>query len=70
MENRNRLYRIPSEGKAGGVCAGIARYIDIPARRVRLAAVLLSLLASAGIWVYCALWVLLPVQKNDKTHRS
>lgn len=70
MKNRNRLYRLPAEGKLGGVCAGLARYTDIPAGRVRLAAVLLTLAASAGLWAYLVLWILLPAEKNDKTHRS
>ncbi|XBS68208.1 envelope stress response membrane protein PspC [Acerihabitans sp. KWT182] len=37
---KKRLYRRPDEGMIKGVCAGLARYFDIPVRLVRLIAVL------------------------------
>ncbi|WLS77009.1 envelope stress response membrane protein PspC [Erwinia pyri] len=35
-----KLYRIPARGKVKGVCAGIADYLDIPVRLVRVIVVL------------------------------
>lgn len=35
-----KLWRIPQQGKVKGVCAGIARYLDVPVRLVRLIVVL------------------------------
>lgn len=35
-----KLYRIPARGKVKGVCAGIAEYLDIPVRLVRVIVVL------------------------------
>ncbi|EXU76864.1 envelope stress response membrane protein PspC [Erwinia mallotivora] len=35
-----KLYRIPAQGKLKGVCAGIADYLDIPVRLVRVIVVL------------------------------
>ena len=35
-----KLYRIPSRGKVKGVCAGVAEYLDIPVRLVRVIVVL------------------------------
>lgn len=35
-----KLYRIPAQGKVKGVCAGIADYLDIPVRLVRVIVVL------------------------------
>ncbi|RWR03691.1 transcriptional regulator [[Pantoea] beijingensis] len=34
------LWRIPQQGKIKGVCAGIAHYLDIPVRLVRVMVVL------------------------------
>ena len=43
--NKNRfsgkkLWRIPQQGKVKGVCAGIARYLDVPVTLVRVMVVL------------------------------
>lgn len=38
-----KLWRIPQRGKLGGVCAGIADYLDIPAKYVRIVTVLAML---------------------------
>ncbi|ATO33520.1 Phage shock protein C [Dickeya dianthicola] len=35
-----KLYRLPEEGMIKGVCAGLARYFDVPVRLVRIIAVL------------------------------
>ncbi|WP_338556131.1 envelope stress response membrane protein PspC [Erwinia sp. E_sp_B04_7] len=35
-----KLYRIPERAKVKGVCAGIAEYLDIPVRLVRVIVVL------------------------------
>jgi len=43
-----------------GVCAGIADHYGWNVSSVRLAALLLILFASAGIWVYLALWIAIP----------
>lgn len=40
MNHRHKLYRIPQQGKLKGVCAGIANYLDIPVRLVRVIVVL------------------------------
>ena len=40
IANGKKLYRIPSRGKVKGVCAGVAEYLDIPVRLVRVIVVL------------------------------
>lgn len=37
---KQRLYRIPQQGKLKGVCAGLAHYFNIPVRLVRVIVVL------------------------------
>jgi phage shock protein C len=63
-----RLTRRPSEGKLGGVCAGIARYLDKDPTIVRLAWVILSVLPGfviGGLIAYAAAWALLPVDSSE-----
>ena len=63
-----RLTRRPSEGKLGGVCAGIARYLDTDPTIVRLAWVILSVVPGfviGGLIAYAAAWALLPVDGSE-----
>ena len=63
-----RLTRRPSEGKLGGVCAGIARYLDTDSTIVRLAWVILSVVPGfviGGVIAYAAAWALLPVDGSE-----
>jgi phage shock protein PspC (stress-responsive transcriptional regulator) len=59
-----RITRIPEEGQIGGVCAGLAAYLDADVTLIRLAWVVLSIvpgLLLGGILVYAICWMLLPV---------
>ncbi|WFN56420.1 envelope stress response membrane protein PspC [Dickeya lacustris] len=40
VRNDKTLYLLPEEGMIKGVCAGLARYFDVPVKLVRLIAVL------------------------------
>lgn len=58
-----RLTRLPAEGQLGGVCAGIAAYLDADVTLVRLAWVILSVVPGAivgGLIAYAAAWLILP----------
>ncbi len=64
MPRARRVTRIPEEGQLGGVCAGLAAYLDADVTLIRLAWVILSIvpgLLVGGVLVYAACWVLLPV---------
>jgi len=50
MPRRRRLYRLPGEGMLGGVCAGLADYINVDVVWVRLAYVLLTI--CTGLWFF------------------
>lgn len=66
--SKRRLTRIPAEGKLGGVCAGLARYLDTDPTVVRLAWVILSVVPGfviGGLIAYAAAWALLPVERGD-----
>lgn len=63
-----RLTRLPAEGKLGGICAGIARYLDTDPTIVRLAWLVLSVVPGfivGGLIAYAAAWVLLPVETDS-----
>jgi phage shock protein PspC (stress-responsive transcriptional regulator) len=58
-----RLTRLPADGKVGGVCAGIAAYLNADVTVVRLAWVILSIVPGAivgGLLAYAAAWLILP----------
>jgi phage shock protein C len=59
---RTPLYRHPTHQILGGVCGGLAEYLNIDPVLVRLLWVVMSIpTAGAGILAYIVLWLLLPV---------
>lgn len=57
------LRRFPSKGKLGGVCAGIAEYLNADVSLVRLAWVALSIVPGlfiGGVIAYIVAWLLVP----------
>ena len=58
-----RLTRLPADAKVGGVCAGVAAYLNADVSFVRLAWVILSIVPGAvigGLIAYAAAWLILP----------
>ena len=54
------LYRNPSQGWFGGVCAGFAEYWEVPAWVTRSFVFALFLFTGAVVfWLYIAAWVLI-----------
>lgn len=59
-----RLTRRPAEGRFGGVCAGIAAYLNADVTLVRLSWVVLSIVPGVfvgGVLAYLTAWVLMPI---------
>ena len=44
-----KLWRIPQQGMVKGVCAGIAQYLDVPVKLVRILVVLSILRHALGL---------------------
>ena len=64
MAVERRLYRLPTAGRLGGVCAGIADYLEQDVALVRLAWVVLSIIPGCvigGLIAYIAAWLIMPV---------
>jgi phage shock protein PspC (stress-responsive transcriptional regulator) len=59
------FHRAKYDRMLGGVCGGIANYIDWPAQNVRIVYVLASILSVAfpGALVYLVLWLFMPEEE-------
>jgi phage shock protein C len=65
MEATRKLYRSRTDRKLAGVCGGLAEYFGrTDTTVVRVAFVVLALLGGAGIPIYLAMWLIVPVQKQ------
>lgn len=62
MEEKKRLTR-SDDKMIGGVCAGLAEYLDIDPTIVRIVWVLMVLFAGFGIPLYVILWLIMPKQQ-------
>jgi phage shock protein C len=62
-----KLYRIPSEGKCMGVCAGIADYSDVNVTAIRILFVIALFMSGIfpAIFVYFLVGILLDVKPAD-----
>lgn len=65
MMEPKRLYRIPSEGKLGGVCAGLSEYLAADPTIVRLIFVLLLLGGGSGFLIYLIMWLIVPIRPES-----
>jgi len=57
-----KLYRIPSEGMIGGVCAGLGEYLNADPTVIRLVFILLALAGMSGVVIYIIMWLIVPVK--------
>ncbi len=54
-----KLVRLPDDGHIAGVCAGLARFLDVDPLLVRIAAFVL-LISGPGFFLYLAAWIFVP----------
>ena len=66
MAAAKRLYRSSKERILGGVCGGIAEYLNVDPTLVRLFWVLFTLAAGSGLLVYILAWLIIPRNPNQK----
>lgn len=61
----------PVDGRmVAGVCAGVARYLDLDVTVVRLVAVVLALVGGLGVPLYLAGYLLIPAEGETTTMAS
>ncbi|MFW5847137.1 MAG: PspC domain-containing protein [Nanoarchaeota archaeon] len=64
MVKQKRLYRSKKERMIGGVCGGIAEYVDTDPTIIRLIWVIISLLSvGLGVLAYLIAWIIIPEKK-------
>ncbi|MFA7116147.1 MAG: PspC domain-containing protein [Bacteroidales bacterium] len=56
-----KLYRDQENRVFGGVCSGLAYYLDADVIIIRIITILLFFLGSAGFWIYLIIWFIAPV---------
>lgn len=61
-----RLYRSGKDKILGGVCGGIAEYLEVDPVLIRLVWVLATLAWGAGIVAYIIAWIIIPRDPRDK----
>ena len=60
-----KLYRNPDDAILGGVCGGLAPFLNIEAVWIRLAFVIFTFFFFVGPLLYIALWIALPSAASD-----
>ena len=55
-----RLYRSRDDRMIGGVCGGLAEYLNVDPTLIRLLLVLLAFAGGPGIVAYLILWIIVP----------
>ncbi|MBQ0159517.1 MAG: PspC domain-containing protein [Bacteroidales bacterium] len=58
-ENYKKLYR-SVDRKIGGVCGGVAEYLNVDPTVIRIIYLLLVLCGFVGVVVYLIMWLLMP----------
>jgi len=69
----SRLFRSRVDRRIGGVCGGLAEYFDVDPTMVRLAWVVVSVLACAvvfGVVAYLIAWFVIPASPLGALHAS
>ncbi len=61
---RRRLFRDQDNKTIGGVCAGLAAFLNVDVTVVRIVSLLALLLWGTGLLVYIVLWIVVPVAKT------
>lgn len=60
MSEVKKLFISETDRKIGGVCGGIAEYLDIDSTIVRLAWLIAVLCLGTGILAYIIAWIVIP----------
>lgn len=59
-----KLYRDMDERVIAGVCAGVAHYVNVDVKWIRLIAILAAFLAGSSFLIYAILWIVIPKAKS------
>ncbi len=62
--SKRRLFRDPDNKAVGGVCSGLAAFLNIDTTVVRIILLLALLLYGTGLILYIVLWIVVPLAKT------
>ena len=65
MNEPKKLYRNTDQQMIGGVCAGLADYLNTDVTLIRLLFVFLALSGTAGLWIYLVMWLVVPARPGE-----
>jgi len=65
-----RLYRSRKERMIGGVCGGLANYLNADPTLIRLLMVLFALAGGPGLIAYLILWVVVPLEPESLEEKT
>jgi len=60
--NGRKLMRSRYDKVIGGVCGGLAKYLNVDPLLVRIIMLVLLLCGSFGFWLYIILWIVVPME--------
>ncbi|OLN29385.1 PspC domain-containing protein [Desulfosporosinus metallidurans] len=61
---KKRLYRSSQDKQVGGVCGGLAEYLNLDPSLVRIATILLIFVAGTGFLAYLVAWFVVPLDSD------
>ena len=64
QQSDRKLRRSSTDKVIGGVCGGLARYMNVDSVLIRVLMVVLLLCGSFGFWLYLILWIALPMDNK------
>ena len=59
-----RLYRSSQDKQLGGVCGGLAEYLNLDPSLVRIATIFLIFVAGTGFLAYLVAWFVIPLDSD------
>lgn len=60
------LYRSSLDKQLGGVCGGVAEYLELDPSLVRIGTILLLFVAGSGFLAYLIAWLVIPLDTDKK----
>jgi phage shock protein C len=62
MDPTRKLYRSRTNKQVAGVCGGLSAYFNVDVTLMRVLFILLGILGLAGVILYIAMWIIVPVE--------
>ena len=64
MRTEKKFFRDPDNKVIGGICGGLAAYLDVDITLVRIIFLVLLICGSFGFWMYVIFWIVAPMAKS------